>query len=337
MLHHDYIKTKLGTMQLTTPPIPHGLGSPHGPGCGEVLHVIAPINNYVRFKRRYELYWKFCTELEKLPNVILYTVEVAFGDREFMITNTDNPRHLQLRTNDELWHKENSINLMVQRLPPDWKYVAWIDGDIQFTNENIAIETIHQLQHYKVVQMFQSVCNLGPTGSVHSVYKSFCWQYLQGKPYHKSGNYNFWHPGFAWAATRQAWNDMGGLIDFAILGAGDHHMALSLIGKGSDSLPGGVSPGYRAKIMEFQQRCESNIRRNIGYVDGTILHYWHGKFKNRKYVERWDVLTRNKFDPMLDIRKDWQGLYMLNDKIGLRDGIRAYFRQRNEDSVDDDP
>ncbi len=302
----------------------------------EKLHVVACINNYVRFKRRYELFWKFKHEIEKNPDVVLYIVEIAFGKRPYMVTQKGNPRHLQLRTNDELWHKENSINLMVQRFPTNWKYVAWIDADIKFVNPNWAAETIHQLQHYHIVQLFQNMANLGPNEEILSTFKGFMYQYLQGKQY-TTAKYEFWHPGFAWAATKDAWNRMGGLIDFAILGAGDHHMALAWVGMAEKSLPHGISDGYRKAIMQYQVRCENNIKRDVGYVSGCVLHYFHGSFKNRKYVERWKVLTDNGYNPDTDIKRDWQGLITFDgDKIGLRDGIRQYFRLRHEDSIDVD-
>lgn len=306
-------------------------------GISEKLHVVTCINNYVRFKRRYELFWKFKQEIEADPNIILYIVEISFGKRPFMVTECGNPRHLQLNTDDELWHKENSINLMVQRLPKNWKYVAWLDADIKFLNPNWATETIHQLQHYKIVQMFQNAVNMGPNEEIVSTYKGFMYQYMQGKSYTTS-KYEFWHPGFAWAATREAWNEMGGLLDFAILGAGDHHMALAWVGMAEKSMPGNISEAYRREVMDYQNRCEKHIKRDVGYVSGIILHSWHGKFKDRKYIERWDVIIRNDYNPDIDIKRDWQGLYILNSthKIGLRDGIRAYIRQRNEDSVDNE-
>jgi flagellar basal body-associated protein FliL len=38
---------------------------------------------------------------------------------------------------------------------------------------------------------------------------------------------------------------------------------------------------------------------------------------------------------MIDLKRDCQGLFQLEDnKIELRDAIRRYFRQRNEDSID---
>ena len=38
-----------------------------------------------------------------------------------------------------------------------------------------------------------------------------------GKIPEKMERYDVWHSGFAWACTREAWDALGGLIDFAIL------------------------------------------------------------------------------------------------------------------------
>jgi hypothetical protein len=47
------------------------------------------------------------------------------------------------------------------------------------------------------------------------------------------------------------------------------------------------------------------------------------------------VLLDNCYDPRTDISRNWQGVYQLNgNKLRLRDQIRAYFRDRNEDSAE---
>ena len=56
-------------------------------------------------------------------------------------------------------------------------------------------------------------------------------------------------------------------------------------------------------------------------------------------MDRWKILTENQFNPNTDIKRDWQGLFQLEDhgdmrSIKLRDDIRKYFRARNEDSID---
>lgn len=303
----------------------------------DVLHVVVPINNYVRYNRRYELFEEFCEHMNAVQGVKLYIVEVAYGERPFEVTRADNPRHLQMRTHTVMWHKENMINQMVERLPRDWKYVAWIDGDLKFMNPNIAFETIHQLQHHPVVQLFQSVVNLGPEGQVISQHDGFCYQYQQNG-YTVPANltrYRVWHPGFAWACTRKAWDDMGGLIDFAILGAADHHMALGLVGAIDQSRPNNVGESYKRRLKQWENRVERTIMRNVGFVKGTIVHGWHGSFRDRKYRERWDVLVQCKYDPDIDIKRDWQGLYTFDQvKPRMRDLLMQYFLQRNEDSID---
>lgn len=313
------------------------------------FHVLTMVSNPVRFSSRYELYQQFARHIAD-AGVQLWTCEIAFGDRPFVITQADNPHHLQLRSWSELWHKENALNLLAQRLPFDWEYVAWIDSDVSFPNwrpddENSWVrETVEALQHYNVVQLFSHAIDLGPQGEHLQTHTSFCYNYVEGKPRGKA--YSHWHPGYAWAARREAWDAMGasmggGLIDFAILGAGDHHMAQALIGRtGEDYIvPKNLSPGYLKALLAWQERAERYIRRDVGYVPGTILHSWHGKKKDRRYTDRWKILTENEYDPFRDIDRDYQGLYQLYDagdirSVKLRDQIRAYFRSRAEDSID---
>lgn len=306
-----------------------------GPTDPDVLYVVTPVNNYLRYRRRYELFEKYVAHMESLPGIVLYVVEVALGERPFAVTDPKNPRHLQLRTNTVLWHKENMINQCVEHLPRNWKYVAWVDGDVEFLRRNIAYETIHALQTYDVVQMFYSVANLGPKGEILNTHKSFCAQYTEHgftlPPNFKK--YAVWHPGFAWACTRKAYNDMGRLLSRAILGAADHHMACALVGAAEQSIPGNISPAYRKMIMQWADRAEKTINRNIGFVDGTILHGFHGKFADRRYTERWKILVDTDYDPETDIKEDWQGLYTFDkSKPRLRDLIRNYFIERNEDT-----
>jgi hypothetical protein len=318
---------------------------PQSTAPSSTLHVISVISNPVMYHSRYKLYREFETQMQR-HNVNLITVEVAFGDRAFEVTQAGNFNHVQARTWDELWHKENMINLGLQRLPADWQYVAWIDADVQFVNPNWVEQTIHQLQHHHVIQLFSDCIDMGPEGQVIEHHKSFCHQYLEhgfdsilkadSGYYAKSGSkIAFPHPGYAWAARREAIDALGGLIDWAILGAGDHHMAWALVEHVEKSNPGGLHPNYLSRLLLFQDRCKEHIKKDIGYVSGTILHAWHGKKKDRRYQSRWKILQDHKFDPAVDIIKDSQGLWQLaGNKTALRDDLRKYFRSRDEDSTD---
>lgn len=310
----------------------------------EGFYVVAVISNQVRYKSRYDLFRKFKAQMEQAGAKVI-VVEIAFGDRPFEVTERDNVDHLQLRTVEEIWHKENMINLGIQHMSqiyPDWKHVAWIDADVEFTRKDWIVEAVHALQHYQVVQLWENCVDLGPDGQAISTHYSFMSQYSKGRPYNYKGTNRYsnqWHPGYAWAANREAIDMMGQLIDFAVLGAGDNHMAHALIGKLDGTLAKGLHANYIKRLRMWQEQSERYIRRDVGYLPGTILHYWHGKKKDRRYHDRWQILVNNKFDPELDLKRDSQGLYQLVDhgdlrSVNFRDQIRQYFRQRNEDSID---
>jgi hypothetical protein len=55
--------------------------------------------------------------MQSVNNVEVYIVEVALNERPFVVTEPDNPKHLQIRTHSVIWHKENMINLMVLYAP----------------------------------------------------------------------------------------------------------------------------------------------------------------------------------------------------------------------------
>lgn len=299
------------------------------------LWVIAVISNPARYRSRYDLFQKFKRAIEK-AGANLMIVECAFGDRPFEITEPGRLDHLQLRTWDEIWHKENMINLGIANLPQDWEYVAWVDADIEFMRQDWPEEIVHQLQHYMVIQLFQNAIDLGPKGEVIKVHEGFMYSYVNRKPWpNKEYNYPHWHPGFAWAARREAIDNLGGLFDAAILGSADHHMAFALVGKTVEYAPTKISSAYKRKLLTWQERANVHVRKDVGYMPGTIFHHWHGRKKDRRYQERWQILLKHNYDPDFDLQRDWQGLYRLSDAgERMRVDLREYFHVRNEDSID---
>lgn len=299
------------------------------------IHVITSLTNPIRYKSRYKLYDKWLKHMHD-SGINPWTVEVAFGHRKFH-TDPSNPRNLQMRSHNECWLKECSLNLLVQRLPDDWEYVCVIDADVDFIEYPCGgwlEETWHQLQHYEVIQMWENAIDMKSHGGVYQLHKSFMYCYLHNEPY--SGKYgSYYHPGFAWAYSRKAWNGFGGLIDHAILGSGDHHMANCLIGMGNRSLPKDIHQDYKDRVLAWEKNALSTVKMDVGYLPTTIRHHFHGPKKARQYVQRWKILIDNGFDPDYDLKRDHNGLWQLTDRNWkLRDGIRAYFRGRNEDSIE---
>ena len=111
-------------------------------------------------------------------------------------------------------------------------------------------------------------------------------------------------------------------------------MACSLIGEGRSSIPKGIHPNYRKYVLAWEERA-LRLHKNIGYIKGTIYHFWHGKKRDRAYKSRWAILKDNAYDPVKHVHKDWQGLLTLYPgHETLRNDLRDYFQSRNEDSID---
>jgi len=292
------------------------------------LYVVLPYFNFCGFKRRRDLFIQFVERYAKTPGLRLVVVE-AMGPAALGPLQVH--EHIRLTSDSRVWLKENLINLGVKALPKDWKYVAWIDADLEFLNQNWVQETMRGLQRADVVQMWRTAVNLGPHGEAIKVDKSFAYMFVgSGTDWVVSDKYGFWHPGYAWACTRAAFQKMGGLPDWAILGSGDRHLAMSLAGLGQTSCPGTIHENYKM-MLKLYERGLKNFK--VSWVDGTIIHYWHGSFTDRKYRERWDILVQNSFDPFEDIGYTDEGLVQLTEK-GQRfeKYLDDYFTGRKEDS-----
>lgn len=334
----------------------HHLTHPHPfrPGADlSKFYVVTVISNPVRFSRRYELYWRF-KEMCRCAEVNLITVEQAFGERPFMVTDPDDPHHVQVRNFEELWLKENLINLGIERATQHGATkVAWVDADCgpMQPPRRWFEETWHALQRYEVVQMWASMIDVDENQeALERAAPSFMFNYIHfGTPnpqqltrLHQKYPYgikSFGRPGLAWAANVDALDKVGRLIDFSILGAADWYQAWALIGSVEVVLPGNInsSIGYVRRLLQWQTLCERWIKRDVGYVPGTLWHDFHGNKKYRQYTTRNEILIRAKYDPDTDLKYGANGLLQLETyeprQIRLRDDIRAYFNQRNEDSL----
>lgn len=327
----------------------------------QTLHLIVPYSNPFRWRTRRELLNDCYRHFRNAANVIPHRVEVAFGDRPFEVTG-DDPNDLQLRTSDEMWLKEASINLAVSRLPADWKYAGYADGDFHFTRHDWALEAIHLLQHYDFVQLFSTYADLtGETATSwqgHRPYRvnsAFAWNYQHGKQFlqaqlgkraadpgyfkvqlSKEFPFGFWPgaPGGAWAWRRSAFETVGGLLDTCVLGSGDYHMAAALAKLADAHAEMRLQlPGYIRAIQEWRDRA-ARLDANIGCVDNFAVHFWHGNKISRGYGDRVDILRGFQFDPYRDIQRDWQGLWKWDGrKPKMRDAARRFFLDRDEDEA----
>jgi hypothetical protein len=319
--------------------------------------VAACFSNPFRWRTRRQIANDFRYHMAQSSNAKLHFIEAAFGDRPWDVTG-DHEGDIQVRTQtDHLWHKENLLNIAIKHFPPDWRYGAIIDADAHFTRHDWALETVHQLQHYDWVQCYSHyffVTGHDMLGQGHRpmwdndgiIYTwvnnghvlpagiSNGFDGYSGIVTKKGQTPRIGAPGLAWAFRRSAFDRVGGLMDRCILGSADSYMALGLVGLtggwgSADTLK--FTADYKNYITTWQTRAHG-FHGNIGYVDGTAIHHWHGPIHKRGYSSRNAILIEEKYEPTYDVYPDWQGVLQLtHTKPQLRNRIRRYFLSRSED------
>jgi hypothetical protein len=113
-----------------------------------LLHIIMMYSNPCQYINRKLRAQEYVERMSHVPFIKLYIVEVIYPS--FHSTNdfgpSDSHEYVSLTANHLIWHKENAINVAIHTLfPSNWKYMAWIDADIEFENPHWVIHTITSL------------------------------------------------------------------------------------------------------------------------------------------------------------------------------------------------
>jgi hypothetical protein len=298
----------------------------------EKLNVIIVVSNPCLYATRYILLKEFVKRIEEEEeNVNLFVVELAYDKQKFYVTSKTNKNHLQIRTCDPIWHKENMVNLGVKYLlPKSWKAFAWIDADIEFDSNSWALDTLKILNGCKdVVQLFSHCIDMDKDENTLNIFNSFGYSFNKNKKYTQRGT-DYWHPGYAWAITRKAYEKIGGIYDKGVLGSGDSIMALSFINKTGNMNNVNYSEDYNNSMLEFQKKAKT---LRLGYTPGIIRHYFHGSKINRQYTERWQILIRQQYSPIQHLTYDSFGILIPTEQFSeeFKNDIMNYFKERKED------
>lgn len=323
----------------------------------KTLHVAVAYVNPLRSRNRESLMKEFMTRYENTPNLKLYIGEIAFGDRDFAVTDANNPLHFRFRTKANLWHKERLLNLIIQRFPADWEYGGYYDGDFQASRLDWPLEGLHTLQHAHWSQLFSSLQDVSNNHHPFRPMPGFAYNFVKNGyrsipgytlPFHKAtfrGEYRTallangkrafaGATGGGWAFTRHGFEACGGLLDTCILGSADWHMSFGLIGQPDTGHPDlrYCGKGYVESIVRWQQRAGNAVQGHISYVANNATHFWHGKRSSRGYSWRWEILKEFDFNPLTDIHPDAQGLWQFSgNKPQMEHAFKMYCASRNED------
>jgi hypothetical protein len=286
--------------------------------------------NYNNIKNNYTQFKSFMKE----SGVDLFTAELVFGDREFFTEESDYNVHIRGGNNNIMWQKERLLNLLLDKLPPEYNNVAWIDCDVLFENKNWVSDANDMLQKYKLVQLFEYVQFFNENGVVNKNAIGIV------KHLHNTKdipNVSFdqrvgGHPGMAWAIRREDIKTLK-FNDFQIIGGADSIMMAASVGVLDNAyLYTQMNPKWYSQTLIWSVNFSNQINKSLFYIPGSVYHLYHGTNNNRKYSTRWAYLRDNEYTPRTDIVLNNDGVWeWATDKPDMHKKVKNYFFDRHED------
>ncbi|MEJ2237507.1 MAG: hypothetical protein P8X82_04355 [Gemmatimonadales bacterium] len=295
--------------------------------------------NPASYRRKYENYLAFRRALE----VPLVAVELVYGtDPE--LSENDAEILIQISGRDVLWQKERLLNVALEAVPSSATSVAWLDCDVLFERPDWAALTDESLKHHVLVQPFSEVFEMPMGGdsrtsaydrkmAVHcgTAIAKRLGEDLSGTSIFELGP-SIRSSGLAWAARREVLDTVG-FYDSCILGGGDRALVAAAVGDfDSPAQHWQWNPRQVAHFREWAECFFTAVQGRIGFVEGPLIHLWHGDPEERRYRQRLLDLAAFDFDPFIDIAIGEGGCWRWNTpKEELRSYAARYFEERRED------
>jgi len=305
---------------------------------GNDLWAITCYFNPAGYRRRLVNYRLFRERLI----VPLVTVELAYGD-DFALDDKDAEVLVHLRGRDILWQKERLLNIALNALPDSCRKVVWLDCDVIFETDDWPSRTSLLLNRSMLVQPFSHLYH-SPGDWAPDQGLPFGSESLQSAPLliasgipattcmgTRASQMGCVH-GFAWAAARDLLREHR-FYDACIIGGGDSVMLRAAYGYFDDAVRiQQMNSQQRTHYLSWAEAFHNAVRSNVGFVEGNLVHLWHGSREHRRYVDRYQEFTRFRFNPFKDIAWDDNGAWRWNSsKDEMHEYVRAYFLARRED------
>lgn len=253
-------------------------------------------------------------------------VEISM-DGNFQLSDADADLVVRMVSGESVWHKEAALNRLVASLPEACSYVTWIDVDLHFPEPDWLEQVRWGLQRHTALQLFSSVRYLDENGGAAIN--------LKGDPVTSQGivsaarrglDLSATAPGGAWAASRMMIADVG-LYDACVVGGGDCAWAYAVLGKVDEcverlEMTSATARHYRA----WASRLEG-WDVDVGFLDISIDHVWHGPIEGRGYLARQKILAKHGHDPSVHLNRADNGLLRFEPSASdLRADVRRHFQ-----------
>jgi hypothetical protein len=298
------------------------------------LWAITSFFNSSGSRRRVENYRRFRAALP----VPLATIELGFGG-EWHLTSRDAELYVAIGDGDVMWQKERLLNLLLPRLPPQCRHVAWLDADVLLTDSDWPRRAAEALSHAPLVQLYSALLYLGPEGSKldgrGSQVPSVMAEVQAGRSatavLEQVTDRNRATPGMAWAARRELL-ERHGFFDANVIGGGDTALVCAAYGAAKVAARlHHMNAKQLARYDAWAERFYQDVGGHVGLVSGEIRHLWHGELAKRNAAGRHVALAAHDFDPDVDLVFGSQGAWRwASAKPALHALLCDYFRTRSD-------
>lgn len=275
----------------------------------------------------------------------LVTVEMSFDGR-FALSDTDADILIQVGDGDVLWQKERLLNIALDAVPDECKYVAWLDCDIVPDKSDWAGRICDALEECPLVQAFSRVWHVGRQqtcngkynshqgAGISSLARSIQLKLVPNSLFSECGGScrHGYSPGYAWAIRRELIKETQ-FYDALIMGSGDKAIYSAAYAKIPEFISA-MSLGKKqaTHFRNWAEPFSALINGNVGYAEADIFHLWHGDMGKRAYAERYNEFSRFEFDPAEDLSLGSHGAWRWGSrKPDMHRFVSDYLESRQED------
>jgi len=307
----------------------------------EVLYLIIPyfnFNNSIFSQKNLDL---FISNYSKKDNLRIVICE-GWYDSQLPDYSDKIYKHLKFKVKNIIWVKENLINLAIKQLPAEAEYIAWSDRDIYFLNPEWVEKSIELLKQKDIIQPWTEIIYTNINNELELIPRKTHFHFCS-----RSALYSKAVEGTAaeiptggcstgqiWAINKKFYNKIGKINDIEIVGGADSNIAHFCVLQEEEyfgQLQRKTSPKTLKNWEEYKEKFKDV---SYGYVNGAVVHYWHGHLENRNYSNRHDILIQGEYNPEEDVAYDENGVIYLTEK-GKRfeNKIKDYFTFRSADET----
>jgi glycosyltransferase involved in cell wall biosynthesis len=267
------------------------------------------------------------------------TIESFKDNSKYRIyTNTKNV--ISVKSESTFWQKENLLNIGIEFLKKfDCKYILVLDGDIKFSSDNWIREIKQASRVNDITHIFKKTNRIDSYNKkirklntiLHRINENQSNEQKLNLLLERDGE-----PGYGYCFKKDVFANVN-LYDKCIMGSGDFFNLISNYRCKGFSKKIKNDRFFRKATTEFVSDYLDYVNKffspdvKVGYANCELDTFYHGEIVNREYVNRESILSKFKFDPTTDIKKNQIGVYEVTNKI-LEKRIYKYFQNRDEDA-----